>query len=366
MNHRHAINFFKTKPGKFVLFCLGTALAMLFVSRDTQAKQQTKEEKQESLPKLAQKTADPTATGTYSETRSFSSATPTKPSADPALPPVLKEREPDEKPAHDQQPKLLPIKIFFSVKPHPTPPPSPRAPINEDDFYAPFGRMLQCELTLTVDSSTIETPVVGIVTKDLYWNKKLIIPANSEVHGTARTDRVRERIASTGMWTVVLASGGEYPWGTELLLNGIVLDMDLEVNSGRWGISDGSAGLKGVILNNTNTLDEVKLFAATALRGVAEGFIPKTTNLFGQQVPAAGATTAAGQGATAVLDRYAQRIMEEIEQNGFYTRVPAGTPPLQCRSTQTTPTTFPPADERLTSSAFATARACGVFLQSRS
>lgn len=327
MNHRAAIDFFKTPAGKFALFCLIISVLMLLAARNTQAKQQEQREKSEALPKSAQVTVDPSSTDTYSQTRSFSPAMAARALAGhEAAAPAANQGEPSQKPESPSQtqPKLLPIKIFSNVKPQPAPPPSPRAPVNEDDFYAPYGRMLQCELTLTVDSSTIETPIVGIVSKDLYWNKKLIIPVNSEVHGTARTDRVRERIASTGPWTVVLAAGGEYPWGTELLLNGIALDMDLEINSGRWGISDGSAGLRGVILNNTNTLDEVKLFAATALRGVAEGFIPKTTNLLGQQVPAAGAATAAGQGATAVLDRYAQRIMEEIEQNGFYTRVPSG------------------------------------------
>lgn len=326
MNHRAAIDFFKTTTGKFVLFCLGIAVLMFFVFRDTQNKKQAKKETQPALPKIAQTNTDPTATGTYSETRAFSPAMTTRAPSERGLPPIAEGPEDDERPApaRKQQPQLIPIKIFSNAKPRPTPPPSPRAPVSEEDSYAPFGRMLQCELTLTVDSSTIETPIVGIVSKDLYWNKKLIIPANSEVHGTARTDRVRERIASTGPWTIVLAPGGEYPWGTELLVNGIVLDMDMDVNSGRWGISDGSAGLRGVILNNTNSLDEVKLFAATALRGVAEGFIPKTTNLLGQQVPVAGVETALGSGATAVLDRYAQRIMEEIEQNGFYTRVPSG------------------------------------------
>ena len=326
MNHRNAIDFFKTTTGKFVLFCLGIAVLMFFVFRDTQNKKQAKKEVQPALPKIAQTNTDPTATGTYSETRDFSPAMTTRAPSERGLPPIAEGPEDEEKPAsaRKQQPQLIPIKIFSNAKPRPTPPPSPRAPVSEEDSYAPFGRMLQCELTLTVDSSTIETPIVGIVSKDLFWNKKLIIPANSEVHGTARTDRVRERIASTGPWTIVLAPGGEYPWGTELLVNGIVLDMDMDANSGRWGISDGSAGLRGVILNNTNSLDEVKLFAATALRGVAEGFIPKTTNLLGQQVPVAGVETALGSGATAVLDRYAQRIMEEIEQNGFYTRVPSG------------------------------------------
>lgn len=328
MNHRAFLDFFKTAPGKFVIFCIGIGGFVFMVYRDTQTKQKDKREKHDPLPTLAQKTTDPTATETYSETRDFSPALTTRPRpASLDLPETDEQAVPKDdrrKPASEQKPQLIPIKIYSNAKARPTPPPSPRPPITEEDSYAPYGRLLQCELTLTVESSTIDTPIVGIVSKDLYWNKKLIIPANSEVHGTARTDRVRERIASTGPWTVVLAPGGEYPWGTELLLTGIALDMDLDVNSGRWGITDGSAGLRGAIFNNTNSLDEIKLFAATALRGVAEGFIPKTTNFLGQQVPVAGVETALGEGATAVLDRYAQRIMDEINQNGFYTRVASG------------------------------------------
>ncbi|MDQ3623508.1 MAG: hypothetical protein M3463_13635 [Verrucomicrobiota bacterium] len=60
--------------GKFVLFCLGIAVLMFFVFRDTQNKKQAKKETQTALPKIAQKTTDPTATETYSESRDFSPA----------------------------------------------------------------------------------------------------------------------------------------------------------------------------------------------------------------------------------------------------------------------------------------------------
>ena len=35
------------------------------------------------------------------------------------------------------------------------------APDSVSEDYAPFGRLIQCELVITVDSSAIETPIVG-------------------------------------------------------------------------------------------------------------------------------------------------------------------------------------------------------------
>src|SRR3546814_16942663 len=62
------------------------------------------------------------------------------------------------------------------------------------DLYAPFGRLIPCETVITVDSSSIRTPIVGLITEDVYHAGQLVIPAGTEVHGTAQTDRKRERI----------------------------------------------------------------------------------------------------------------------------------------------------------------------------
>jgi hypothetical protein len=86
--------------------------------------------------------------------------------------------------------------------------------------YAPFGRLIPCELIVTVDSSSIQTPIIGLVTEDIYHNGRLIIPAGTEVHGKAQTDRTRERIASGDNWTLVWSSG------EELRLSGIALDRE--------------------------------------------------------------------------------------------------------------------------------------------
>lgn len=55
--------------------------------------------------------------------------------------------------------------------------------------YAPYGRLIACKLVNTVESGDTDTPLIAFVTEDLWWinskgEKKLIIPAGTEVHGT--------------------------------------------------------------------------------------------------------------------------------------------------------------------------------------
>src|SRR5581483_8847357 len=62
---------------------------------------------------------------------------------------------------------------------------TPAAPTKEpkkfSDDFAPFGRLIPCELVITVDSSSIQTPIIGLVTEDIFHHGQLIIPAGTEV-----------------------------------------------------------------------------------------------------------------------------------------------------------------------------------------
>ena len=89
-----------------------------------------------------------------------------------------------------------------------------------------------------------------------------------------------------------------------------------------WGITDGSAGLRGKLLK-TDNLAEVKLYIASLLSGAAAAFTDRQVSAFGSfALPSL--QNAPLQGAQAVLDRYAQQILQAIERDGFYVRVPAG------------------------------------------
>jgi Bacterial conjugation TrbI-like protein len=237
--------------------------------------------------------------------------------------------------------KLAPMRIYTSTAvPEPTP---------EEDLgdYAPAFQMVKCKLVNTIDSSNISTPVEGLVTDDLVWGGKIIIAKNSQVHGLAQVDKSRERIAAEGAWTFTLFEPDRCQWGDrELVLKGYALDREddpefkalmvgatvVDPKVKTWGITDGSAGLRGVVLRSNNAA-ELNLFVATFIAGIAQSVQGTVTNVFGQTVPSPNVSGAGGvpgyiinpaaQGTEAVLDRYAQMVMDSIERDGFFIRVPA-------------------------------------------
>jgi hypothetical protein len=189
--------------------------------------------------------------------------------------------------------------------------PKPTNPV-----YAPYGRLIPCETVITVDSASIQTPIIGLITEDIYHGGRLVIPAGTEVHGTAQTDRLRERIASGGGWTLVWRTG------EELRLKGIALDREFANDQAGWGITDGSAGLRGQVIKSDD-LAEIKLFAATLLSGAAAALTEKETTLFGS-IDRRSLNNAPLKGAQDVLQVFAQRIQEAIQRDGFYVRVASG------------------------------------------
>ena len=226
------------------------------------------------------------------------------------------------RPAPSAEPKPLSLTVVASG-----PQPDQEAPEGPQGAYAPAYRLVKCQLVNTVDSSNTATPIIGLVTQDLWWNGQKIIAANSEVHTQAALDTVRERIASTGDITFILNEPDKR--GRELVVSGVVLDMDSDEQFDTYGISDGSAGLRGEVIK-TLKYEEIKLFAASALSAIAGA----AGNVFGNRVYTNnsslglsalqnGVVTPATAGTQAVLDRYAELVLRSIERDGFFIRVPA-------------------------------------------
>jgi hypothetical protein len=192
--------------------------------------------------------------------------------------------------------------------------------------HAPYGRLIPCETVITLESSKIETPVIALVTEDVWHDGRLIIPAGAEVHGRAAQDHARERIAASGNWIIVWRDLSENN-GIELVVNGIALDRQRNDVTGEFGLRDGSAGLAGPILR-TDDFAEIKLFASTFLAGMASGLqeMQTQTTAFGDtaRIPATSAKNTALQGTASVLNAYAERILKIIAEDGYYVRVPAG------------------------------------------
>lgn len=311
MKPRDFLNFFKTRSGKLVLFVVifggGLLLFSVFRGRsgsgDMDVRVSNLTTNATDRPQVVQSIERPM--------QPFRPPTP-KPEPQP-LP--AKTNEPPrfaaEKPKQEAPaPALAPISLFGDAA---AGVPEPKG---LGEIYAPYGRLISCETVITVDSASIQTPIVGLVTENIYHTGKLVIPAGTEVHGTAQTDRHRERIASGNNWTFVW-QGGE-----ELRLKGIALDREFSGDQEGWGITDGSAGLRGRLIKSDN-LAEIKLFAATFLSGAASSLTEKEQTIFGS-IDSRSLNNAPFKGAEKVLSVYAQRIYDAIQRDGFYVRVPSG------------------------------------------
>ena len=296
MNPRDAVQFMKSRTGALLIFLVLCVVGYLIVRGFQPPGFGTR------AGQLKPVDPAPKPQTVESVTRDM---TPFRPTQDPPpAPPSSKSKNPPPAPK-----PLPPLSLFAQAPALPS-----EDPLSEK--FAPFGRLIPCQLIITVDSSSLNTPIVGLVTEDIWHDGRLIVPAGTEVHGTAQTDRMRERIASQGQWTFVWQSG------EELRVSGIALDREKDATGDGWAITDGSAGLRGRLLKSDDYA-EVKLFAATFLSGAAGAFTQREATLLGSQATAS-AQNAALSGTQQVLNTYAKQIMDTIEREGFYVRVPAG------------------------------------------
>jgi hypothetical protein len=304
INPRNAINFFKTPAGAFILFCV--ALVVIFFASKRFLPGATKPQPLIYSTKAAAAAASKQTMQTFQNTNY--SPLPNLPTS--TLTPETTSQPETARQSNHAPPKLevLPISLFAET------PQTEQKQLSKN--YAPFGRLIPCELIVTVDSASIQTPIIGLVTEDIYHNGRLIIPAGTEVHSKAQTDRSRERIASGNNWTLV------WPSGEELRLSGIALDREADPSGDGWGITDGSAGLRGRVLKSDD-MAEIKLFAATFLSGAASAFTQTQPTVYGNQIVPT-LQNAPLTGAQGVIEAYAKQIYDSIQRDGFYVRVPAG------------------------------------------
>ncbi len=309
MNPRKIVVFFKTPTGKLLGFLVLFGLGLAFAGTGLKS---CRRDAGELTTRITKATGIAGPVKTTEPMVPFDPKPTPGPAPSPMSAPVVAEATPTPTPGA-QKMQIPPLSLYYNAPPEGAE--DETTVVSEN--YAPFGRLLQCKLVVTVDSSSIRTPIIGLVTEDLWHDGRLIVPAGTEIHGQARLDRMRERIASEGEWTLVWMSGLELP------ISGLALDLEKKTD-GTFEITDGSAGLKGDILRADNTA-ELKLFAATFLSAGSRAFInTNDNNLLGVPVAQATAKTAALAGTSSVLDQYSAQILDSINRDGVYVRVPAG------------------------------------------
>lgn len=219
-----------------------------------------------------------------------------------------------------------------AARPNATPKPPPPIPqaifatkeAARSEYYLPYGRLLRCELVNAVESTNIETPIIGLITEDVWQAGRLVIPAGTEVHGLAQKTAARERIGSERQWVLVFQDGKELP------LSGTVLDYAPEGTNGeQWAETDGSAGLRGYMIAADKYAEAKAILAAMISAGA--GAFPAMTNIISPltggvtQVQQGGYQDAIAAGIQAGGQIYSQRLLEGLKNDPYYVRVPAGT-----------------------------------------
>ena len=287
---------FQKPAGRLLLFLLvgGIFLAFVLLRRGSQ-------------PKPDNTTAAKPATQTKAYSFNEDISPPSRAQATPL------ERVSDKTDRATLTPKPPPAipQTIFAIK---------EQPISE--FFLPYGRMLRCELVNTVDSTNMDTPIIGLVTENAWNHGRLIIPAGTEVHGLAQKSAARERIGSDRRWFLVFQDGRELP------VSGTVLDYAPDPRKpDAWQESDGSAGLRGFSVKS-DKYAEAKAILASMISAGADAF-PQTTTLLSPlggatQINSGGIENAFSAGLQAGGEIYSKRLLEQLEKNPYFVRVPAG------------------------------------------
>jgi hypothetical protein len=240
----------------------------------------------------------------------------------PEAPTVVKEKE---KPKEERKkpplfPDLVQVKSRTAMPQFaPTPP----------DVFAPRGTLIKAALVITLESNTVGTPVLGMVTEDVYFQGNLIVPAGTIVQAqsyiaSGATDtkdvpkdgKIRDRIDVRGQFRFVWADGTEY------CINGIALDSE-PLPDGTFALTDGSPGIRGRILK-TDDYAELKILISEALQGYAKTQQSQFQSIYGL-VPDNTQGNAALGGGISGAAAYSNILAKKLSQDLEYVQCPAGT-----------------------------------------
>lgn len=199
--------------------------------------------------------------------------------------------------------------------------------------YAPYGRLIACKMVNTVESGDTETPLIAFATEDLWWinskgEKKLVIPAGTEVHGTIQGAKPLRNRLTTGNSFILVWQATSDMVGFELQLKGIALEKSNSPDTRNLAtISDMAAGIPGQVMSNEN-LAKFLMYTLAFGQGMAQGFQTSevSSNSGGTIVTQEGTTrNALSRGAETLAQIMLQDVSTQISKESYYIRVAAGT-----------------------------------------
>lgn len=199
--------------------------------------------------------------------------------------------------------------------------------------FAPYGRLIACKMVNTVESGDTDTPLIAVVIEDLWWinakgEKKLIIPAGTEVYGTVNGAKPMRNRLTTGNNFILVWQATSNMVGFELQLKGVALEKSTHPeNRMLAAITDMSAGIPGQVMSNEN-LSKFLMYTLAFGQGLAQGY--QTNEVYtdsGVTVTTQDGTTknAMARGAETLAQVMLQDVSQMIAKESYYIRVPSGT-----------------------------------------
>jgi hypothetical protein len=221
-------------------------------------------------------------------------------------------------PAVEQGKPLASLVSFYQTV-APTPTSTPVAPPpREVTAWLPPGIFIPCALVNTVESSHINTPVVGEVIRDVVQKNNgvphLIVPAGTLVNSFAQSGAVRDRIEVAGSWVFV------FPDGRWLKVRGIACDREADPANQQFGIEDGSAGLQGELIESDHWANAKAFIALLMTASLQTGTAVATSAL--QASHTTGVTSLPDT--TPILGKYLDQLLNGETGDGRFVRVRAG------------------------------------------
>ena len=199
--------------------------------------------------------------------------------------------------------------------------------------FAPYGRLIACKMVNTVESGDTDTPLIAVVIEDLWWinakgEKKLIIPAGTEVYGTVNGAKPMRNRLTTGNNFILVWQATSNMVGFELQLKGVALEKSTHPeNRMLAAITDMSAGIPGQVMSNEN-LSKFLVYTLAFGQGLAQGY--QTNEVYtdsGVTITTQDGTTknAMARGAETLAQVMLQDISQMIAKESYYIRVASGT-----------------------------------------
>jgi hypothetical protein len=307
------IRFFITGPG-VVLVVVGIAMTVAWIIKQGQDKQRAEAEKHQVQRPLGQVKPSENVDASQASKESVLSNQRLSPGFNTAAQTLPISNTPASVPG---RPVVLPTLVSFyaQVAATPSPTPTPPAERRQPEYWLPPSMFIPCTLVNTVESSHINTPVVGEVTRDCYENAHLIVPAGTIVSSFAQNGAVRDRIEVAGMWLFVFADG------RQLKVPGIACDREADPSNQQFGIEDGSAGLQGELVESDHWAN-AKAFLALLMTSASQaGTVAASSALSSSRF--GGAVVLPDT--TPIFAKYLDQLLNGETGDGRFVRVRAST-----------------------------------------